>query len=307
MKNVHNKKYCYSIIIPHYNIINLLERALLSIPDREDIQILVVDDNSGIAEDNFEKLNTFKKAKCEFIFTKESKGAGYVRNVGLTRVLGKWLLFLDADDFFSENAFDIFDKYINSDNEIIYFNTTSVYSDTLEPSNRFGIYKTYVEFCDNIDENKKNIIKFGHSVPVAKMIRNSLVVNNNILFDETKYCNDSMFAVKVAACANRIYVDKSVVYVVTERAGSLVTNPNKEALRIRYEVQLRVNKFIRDIGMSKYQNSLLFYWQESLKFGFFCFMDFVKLGIKYSGFNIHTVYLARKRVLKILADKSIKK
>ena len=40
--------YNYSVIIPHYNIVPLLERCLKSIPDREDIQIVVVDDNSNV-------------------------------------------------------------------------------------------------------------------------------------------------------------------------------------------------------------------------------------------------------------------
>ena len=48
-------QYRYTIIIPHYKIIDLLGRALSSIPDREDIQIIVVDDNSGIKQSEFEK------------------------------------------------------------------------------------------------------------------------------------------------------------------------------------------------------------------------------------------------------------
>jgi hypothetical protein len=59
---------------------------------------------------------------------------------------------------------------------------------------------------------------------------------------------------------------------------------------------------IREVGMSQYQNSLLAYWQQALKFGFPTFLSFVRLGIKYSGFNIYTLYLGRRRVLKMLND-----
>lgn len=38
--------YKYSIIIPHYNIPELLQRCLDSIPERDDVQVIVVDDNS---------------------------------------------------------------------------------------------------------------------------------------------------------------------------------------------------------------------------------------------------------------------
>lgn len=295
------KQYNYTIIIPHYKIIDLLGRALASIPDREDIQILVVDDNSGIEECEFEKLNNFQKANCQFIFTHESKGAGYVRNEGLTRALGKWLLFLDADDFFIKGAFIYFDKFLESTFDIIYFNTKSLNSDTLEPSHRNKIYNAYVNFYED-DFHKVNLIKFGHTVPYAKMIKRAIVAENQIKFDETRYCNDTMFCIKSAIIAKSIFVDKRVVYVVTERDGSLVTNPKLEAVKIRYEVQLRVNKLIRDVGMSQYQNSLLAYCQQALRFGIPTFWCFIKLGVKYSGFNVYTLYLGRKRVLKMLAD-----
>ena len=102
MENKSLNKYRYTIIIPHYKIINLLGRALQSIPDREDIQILVVDDNSGIERCEFEKFNKFEKAHCQFVLLKENRGAGVARNEALKKTEGQWLFFLDADDFFEE-------------------------------------------------------------------------------------------------------------------------------------------------------------------------------------------------------------
>ena len=66
----------------------------------------------------------------------------------------------DADDFFEEDAFLVFDKYQDSNHDIVYFNTRSVFSDSLLPSNRFSIYKSYIEFCDNTDAYKINLLKF---------------------------------------------------------------------------------------------------------------------------------------------------
>ena len=203
MKNKNLNGYKYTIIIPHYKVINLLERALNSIPDREDIQIIIVDDNSGIKQSEFEKLNNFKKTFYQCIFTYESKGAGYVRNVGLTHALGKWLLFLDADDFFSKEAFHFFDKYVDSDNDIIYFNTTSVYSETLQISNRFELYHSYIDFTNPNIEEHLNIIRCSHVVPIAKMIKLDLVKKHGILFDEIRWGNDVMFATKIGVNAKK--------------------------------------------------------------------------------------------------------
>ena len=89
----------YSVIIPHKNIPKLLERCLQSIPSRNDIQIIVVDDCSD--KDVICKVERLCSLyNTLLIKTTEGKGAGYVRNIGLTRAIGKWVLFADADDFF---------------------------------------------------------------------------------------------------------------------------------------------------------------------------------------------------------------
>ena len=72
----------YSIIIPHKNIVPLLKRCLESIPNRNDIQVVVVDDHSDVKNiQQIEQLCITNHA--DLVKTQESKGAGYVRNIGL--------------------------------------------------------------------------------------------------------------------------------------------------------------------------------------------------------------------------------
>lgn len=293
-------KHKYTIIIPHYNLIDLLPRALFSIPDRPDIQILVVDDNSGIDEDRFHVLNTFRQAECRFIFTKESKGAGYVRNVGLLHATGEWLLFLDADDFFEEGTFVFFDAYADQPYDVVYFNTKSVYSESLLPSPRFGIYNAYINFAQADNVHHQNIIRAYHVVPVAKMIRSSLVHAHNIRFDEVPWGNDVFFATQVGAKASKIAIEKTVVYVVTERENSLVKQLSAEALLCRYKVALRANQYLRSMGMKPYQNTILFHLRRIAKCGMLPFVKALSLGLKYGGYNLHTLYLSSRMVKHIL-------
>ena len=88
--------YIYSVIIAHKNLMGLLRRTLDSIPQRSDIQTIIVDDNSDIAA---EEWAAFMKnyEQEELVLTKEGRGAGYARNVGLTRARGRWIIFADAD------------------------------------------------------------------------------------------------------------------------------------------------------------------------------------------------------------------
>ena len=96
-----NMKYNYSIIIPHKNIPKLLQRCLDSIPQRDDVQVIIVDDNSDPSIVDFEKFPGLKRKNTIVVFDKSSKGAGHARNIGIERSNSKWLIFADADDFFN--------------------------------------------------------------------------------------------------------------------------------------------------------------------------------------------------------------
>ena len=73
----------FSIIIPHKDIPDLLMRCLKSIPVSEDIQVIVVDDNSADADTYLDKYPELSRPYLEFIRTTKGGGAGYARNVGL--------------------------------------------------------------------------------------------------------------------------------------------------------------------------------------------------------------------------------
>ena len=110
----------FSIIIPHKEIPDLLMRCLRSIPVSEDIQVIVVDDNSPNADTYLERYPELSRPYLEFIRTTKGGGAGYARNVGLDHAKGKWLLFADSDDFFCEHAFEVIKEYEESDADVIF-------------------------------------------------------------------------------------------------------------------------------------------------------------------------------------------
>ena len=116
----------YSIIIPHKDSAELLAYCLSSIPVREDVQVIVVDDNSDPQKVDFEHFPKWEGKHYEYYLTKEGKGAGYARNVGLNHAVGKWILFVDADDYLLPTINSIFDECITSEADIIYFRPKAV-------------------------------------------------------------------------------------------------------------------------------------------------------------------------------------
>lgn len=269
----------FSVIIPHKDSPELLERCLSSIPQCYNIQIIVVDDNSLHTSVIILKELSKKYQNVCFIYTTDSKGAGYGRNVGLKYAKGKWVIFADSDDFFLDGAFLIFDEYKKSLYDIIYFEPYSIYSDTRIPAERHLYYKKMV---DDFHENNVNAIdrlRYNFGVPWCKMISRSLIEKNVIRFDEIKFSNDVMFSLKIGYYAKVIYAVSKPVYCVTVTEGSLVNRHSKASLKCRYEVVLRQNAFLRSIGKSKYQKSIMHYLRQSIQYGLFTLFEFVEMAL----------------------------
>ena len=128
MANIKSMCPTFSIIIPHYDIPDLLMRCLKSIPVSEDIQVIVVDDNSPNADTYLERYPELSRPYLEFIRTTKGGGAGYARNVGLDHAKGKWLLFADADDFFVEDMHEVIKAHtLSSEADVIYFKIKSAF------------------------------------------------------------------------------------------------------------------------------------------------------------------------------------
>lgn len=239
----------FSVIIPHYDIPDLLMRCLKSIPVSEDIQVIVVDDNSPDADTYLEKYPELSRPYLEFIRAPKNGGAGYARNIGLDYAKGKWLLFADADDFYVENLYEIITSYMGSKADVIYFKKKSVLSeDVTKPANRCNHINHLIDqYFETYDERP---IRGKFNVPWAKMIRKDIVEKIGLRFDEIKYSNDIYFMASIGCYARIIEVSSEVLYNVTLRQGSLTSSfcKKKGELAIRAEVCFRVEKMFKQSG-----------------------------------------------------------
>ena len=179
----------YSFIIPHHNSPHLLNRCLDSIPLREDIEVIVVDDNSD--SDKMPQV-TRPNVKLLYIDAEHSKGAGRARNYALKEARGKWLVFADADDFYTPGFINILDKYKESNYDVVYYNIDSVDSETLLKANRDQLLKNLI--C-NYNGSKKSLdaIKYKVHAPWDKMVMSSFVLKYDIYFEEVLKGNDTLF------------------------------------------------------------------------------------------------------------------
>ena len=272
-------QFNYSVIIPYRDKYDLLLKAVDSVPERDDIQIIIVDNSSECLPK--EKVPRKIKTHIDYLTSSPKKGAGCARNMGLKQVDGKYILFLDADDYFTPDAFDAFDKYLEKGFDIVYFKTDSINLIDGTQSTRHHVINQHIDTYNHTGND--DILRYRYVNPIAKMIQFDFVKEGGFMFDEVKVSNDVWFSVTTGNAAKKITADESMVYMITagENGSSLTRIRTKENWFIRYQVSVRVNKFLKSVGKYKYRTRLLGFLNVALKeFGVREYFHFLAYALK---------------------------
>ena len=96
-----------SVIIPVYNKGEAIKRGLDSIVDQtySHWEVEIVDD--GSTDNSVEYIKPYLLDSRFHYYYKENGGVSSARNYGLNKAQGKYIIFLDADDYFLPRAFEI--------------------------------------------------------------------------------------------------------------------------------------------------------------------------------------------------------
>ncbi|WP_332628464.1 glycosyltransferase family 2 protein [Halalkalibacter flavus] len=97
----------FSVVIPTYNRSNLLKEAIDSVLNQSfnDYEIIVVDDYS--TDDTKKVISGYSDNRVKLFMNARSKGGGGARNTGIYNAMGKWVAFLDDDDYWLPNKLEL--------------------------------------------------------------------------------------------------------------------------------------------------------------------------------------------------------
>src|SRR5699024_3202309 len=132
---------------------------------------------------------------------------------------GKWLIFVDADDYLPFDAFETFYHKFNSEAELIFFGMGGIYSDTNNPSDRGDNYTQMVRnfIKGRISENE---IRLNFPSPCSKMVSSKLIKRHNLRYDEVVASNDVYFSLLSGYYAEKIDAVDKITYIATVSRGS---------------------------------------------------------------------------------------
>lgn len=214
-----------SIIVPFYNAECFLDECIQSVLNQtyRDFELILVDDGStdGSKEVcrkycDIEKYDTDRMVK--YIFERNS-GVSVARNTGIEYSKGEFISFLDADDFLDENYIERLirtqEKYNTDLTMCTYFNYKSN-----------GFLEKRVSFEQDIyvkgNQIKRELIPkifFNDYLqplanPICRLYRKSIIVDNNILFNEKlKFYEDRLFNyVYMHNISDFYYIDEALYY-----------------------------------------------------------------------------------------------
>lgn len=232
-------EYVLSIIIPHYNTPKLLDKMLSSIPKRNDIQVIVVDDNSDLCGRELSELKA-KYGNIEMYTSPYSThSTGLCRNVGIERACGRWIMFGDADDYYVEGWLEKIEPFFDSDYDLLYFLPTSVDLETGKCGTRHEMYVGKMqEYLHNPCKESELVLRYDVASVCLKMHSSRLIKEECIRFEEN-LAEDTLFSVECGIKAKRIACLGETIYCITQHSGSKTCTVSKELYDQRVKVKIR--------------------------------------------------------------------
>ena len=211
----------YTVIIPVYNAEKTLQRCVDSLlcQNHSGLEMILVNDGStdGSGELCREYAN---QSDCVVYIDKPNGGVSTARNAGLDRATGKYVLFVDSDDYVSEHYFETLDK-IDEDFEFVMFSHSITDGKTV----RDKILKSF-----SSKDADESVAKFSETLyrktlthPVTKRYLRQIIVDHSIRFPEHLYIGeDKTFNLRyVMHCKNCFISEESLYYVSVENENSL--------------------------------------------------------------------------------------
>lgn len=241
----------YDIIIPHKNDPKRLQRCLDSIPLRDDLKIIVVDDNSDPSIVDFAHFPGKERHDLEVIFDKVGGGAGHARNIALRHATADKIINADCDDFFTYCFNDVLDEYKNDDADVVFLNVCSIMEGTYLHSNRCAYKNKLIAGYLYVNPEKYDLLlRYDEGSPCSKIIKKSLLDKHGIEFEEVPIHDDVKFSYLTGHYAQEIKVDERAIYCISETKTSISFTLNEEKYLTRMHVIGERDRFVQNLGLN---------------------------------------------------------
>lgn len=260
-----------SVIIPVYNVEKYIRQCLESVTNQtlKDIEIIVV--NDGTKDNSMKIVEEYLSDERIKIINKENGGLSSARNAGMREAQGKYIYFIDSDDFADKEVLSTL--YENSENEKmdIVFSNFSYYNDKTKKEKRA---KFIFPFKEKISKGYYYLYN-GEEINVwNRLYKKDFLEKYNFQFIEGIIYEDQDFGFKTIILAEKIkYVANYGYKYRVEREGSIMSSQKKEkSLKSVQILKREMSKFFSNINLNEFQKIRVYFkllsldfWEKELK------------------------------------------
>lgn len=253
-----------SIIIPVYNVEKYVRKTLESIFEssfpKSEMEVIVV--NDGTKDNSMSIVNEFA-AKFDNlkIINQENQGLSVARNTGLKTARGKYVWFVDSDDWVEYDSLPFLLKHLeHSDKDVLMFKIREYDEEGIILLERF--------FHDNKNEEQVSgtdvvLYQKKYGVDITPMqqfvIRRDFILSNKLFFVPGIYHEDKEFAPRMLINAKNVSIIPKVIYCYLRRSnGSITTDKTLLEKRClsKIEIYRRYKIFGEGLVQSKDKEAL---------------------------------------------------
>lgn len=265
------KKIEFSIIIPLYNQEKYIKKCTESALNQNfegTFEVIII--NDGSKDKSRELLKDFKDERL-LIIDNDNHGVSYSRNFGLEHANGKYIIFLDADDYLNLNALKNIQSIVRNDDVDVII---APFYALREDRNDIKLYRPLKNYTNakgflNIKNTKGQILNANMEL-CTKAYKKDFLTTNNIDFPPYKVAEDLPFFYKVMALAEKIKVSNQPFYYYRKgHKASFKEESIKEVMLAIKESSEFVKKY-EDYSLIKkaYTRSIMnvcLYWCKKFK------------------------------------------
>lgn len=204
-----------SIIIPVYNVEDYLSKCLDSVVNQtfDNYEIIIIDD--GSTDSSPKIISEYQKKFPEKIIaiTKQNEGQAVARNLGIEKSCGEYVMFVDGDDYLDENTLTIcYDEAKKQNADIVCFGHHLVINETVCGK----------ENSKMIDEDVVKDYILRQMGPCEKLIKKSLIIDNNLYFPKLRAYEDIAVIPAYALFTDKICnIDKGFYYYLLRQGSTM--------------------------------------------------------------------------------------
>ena len=250
-------KPIFSIIIPCYNVEDYVDKAIHSCLNQSnitlnDFELIII--NDGSTDNTYARIAQYSNYSNIRIINQSNSGLSITRNRGMDLATGEYILFLDGDDWFADDALDTLKKYIGKVDLIIfpmkyYFSEDDVRQVSLKLQENH-IYDSQELLRETIGKSR-----YGACPSPIKCYKSSAIKDNKQTFIEGILHEDGPFFLETLHnIKSAIYIDKFIYVYRQNRCGSITTVARtwrnaSGIFRGQEKIRLLYGKYNKDVNL----------------------------------------------------------